>query len=315
MIQSPILDLLGIRYPVFQGGMAWVSDAGLAAAVSEGGGFGIIGAMNMDGETLRKEIRRAHELTDKPFGVNLMLQSPHIEEAVQVVCEEGVRAVTTGAGSPAKYMERLRAKDIKVIPVVASVAQAKMLESAGASALVAEGMESGGHVGQTTTMALVPQVVDAVHIPVLAAGGIADGRGMAAAFMLGACGVQMGTRFLTATECSIHPDYKKAVLRAGDISTIVTGRRDGHAVRVIKNEMSRKYYQMEMHGADADELINMTVGSLRRAVKEGDTKTGSMMCGQIAGLVHDEKPAAEILRDVCSEAERALLAGAQIVRG
>lgn len=310
MLKSPITQMLGIRYPVFQGGMAWVADAELAAAVSNAGALGIIAAMNLDGEHLAQEIRKARTLTDKPFGVNLMLMSPYIDEAVDAVIREHVQVVTTGAGNPGKYMERFHAAGIKVIPVVASTALAKMMERAGASALVAEGCESGGHVGETTTMALIPQVVDAVSIPVIAAGGIADGRGMAAAFMLGASGVQMGTRFLTASECTIHENYKNAVLNAGDISTIVTGKKSGHPVRVIKNRMSRKYARGEYDGSLTEEQMEeMTRGSLRRAVREGDTTEGSVMCGQIAGLVHDEKPAAEIVKDVCGEAEE-LLKGA-----
>lgn len=310
MLESPICDLLGIRYPVFQGGMAWVADANLAAAVSNAGALGIIAAMNLDGEHLRKEIQKARTLTDRPFGVNLMLMSPYIDEAVDAVIDEHVQVVTTGAGSPAKYMERFHQAGIKVIPVVASVALAKMMERAGATALVAEGCESGGHVGETTTMALVPQVVDAVSIPVIAAGGIGDGRGMAAAFMLGAVGVQMGTRFLSADECHIHENYKKAVLSAGDVSTIVTGKKNGHPVRVIKNRMSRAYAKGEMNGTlSEEEMENMTRGSLRRAVQEGDTANGSVMCGQIAGLVKNEEPAAKIVTEVCSEAEE-LLKGA-----
>lgn len=310
MLESPICSMLGIRYPVFQGGMAWVADASLAAAVSNAGALGIIAAMNLNGEQLKEEIRKARTLTDKPFGVNLMLMSPFIDEAVDTVIDEHVQVVTTGAGNPGKYMERFKKAGIKVIPVVASTALAKMMERAGASALVAEGCESGGHVGETTTMALIPQVVDAVSIPVIAAGGIADGRGMAAAFMLGASGVQMGTRFLTASECTIHENYKKAVLSAGDISTIVTGKKAGHPVRVIKNRMSRAYAKGEYDGSLTEEKMEeMTKGSLRRAVREGDTKEGSVMCGQIAGLVHDEKPAAEIVEGVCDQAEE-LLKGA-----
>lgn len=310
MLDSPICEMLGIKYPVFQGGMAWVADAELAAAVSNAGALGIIAAMSLDGEHLRKEIQKARKLTDKPFGVNLMLQSPYIDEAVDAVVDEKVQVVTTGAGNPGKYMERFQKAGIKVIPVVASTALAKMMERAGASAVVAEGCESGGHIGETTTMALIPQVVDAVSIPVIAAGGIADGRGMAAALMLGAVGVQMGTRFLAATECNIHENYKKAVISAGDISTIVTGKKGGQPVRCLKNRMTRAYAKGELDGSLSEkEMADMTVGSLRRAVKDGDTKTGSMMCGQIAGLVHQEEPAAEIVQEVCSQAEE-LLKGA-----
>lgn len=304
MIKSPICDMLGITYPVIQGGMAWVADASLASAVSEAGGLGIIAGMNLDGEALRMEIRKTRELTDKTFGVNLMLMSPYIEEAVDVVCEEGVKVVTTGAGDPGRFMERLKAAGVKVICVVASVAQAKRCEAEGADALVAEGMESGGHVGDLTTMTLVPQVRDAVKIPVIAAGGIADERGFAAALMLGASGVQMGTRFLTAKECNIHQNYKDMIIKARDIDTIVTGKRDGDAVRSLKNAMTREYYKLEMRGTPKEELTKMCVGSLRRAVVEGDVKNGSMMAGQIAGLVSDEKSCREIIVDICEGAER-----------
>lgn len=311
MLNSPICDMLGISRPVFQGGMAWVADASLAAAVSNAGALGIIAAMNLNGEQLRQEIKKARELTDRPFGVNLMLMSPYIGEAVDAVIDERVKVVTTGAGNPGKYMERFREAGIKVIPVVASTALAKMMERAGASAVVAEGCESGGHVGETTTMALIPQVADAVSIPVIAAGGIADGRGMAAALMLGASGVQMGTRFLTASECGIHENYKKAVLSAGDISTIVTGKKSGHPVRCLKNRMTRTYARAELDGSLSEkELADMTIGSLRRAVRDGDASGGSMMCGQIAGLVRDEKPAESIVTEVCDEAEN-LLKGAE----
>ena len=237
--------MLGIRYPVFQGGMAWIADARLASAVSEAGGLGLIAAMNSNGEQLRTQIKEARKLTDKVFGVNLMLMSPYIDEAVDVVCEEKISVVTTGAGNPAKYMEKLKSAGVKVICVVASVALARMVEDMGASAVIAEGCESGGHVGETTTMALVPQVVDAVNIPVIAAGGIADGRGMAAAFMLGASAVQMGTRFLTAKECNVHENYKEKVLSAKDRDTIVTGKSLGHPVRALKNRMSREFDKLE----------------------------------------------------------------------
>lgn len=303
MIKSPICELLGITYPVIQGGMAWVADAGLAAAVSNAGGLGIIAAMNLDGVKLEAEIRRARELTDKPFGVNLMLESPYIDEAVKVVCQEKVSVVTTGAGNPDRFLPALKENNIKTVPVVASVALAKMMERSGVDAIIAEGTESGGHVGDTTTMALVPQVVDAVDLPVIAAGGIADGRGMAAAFMLGACGVQMGTRFLAARECSINQNYKDKVVSASDISTIVTGKRDGHPVRVIKNPMTREYYKKEMQGESPENLEKLTVGSLKKAVVDGDTQHGSMMCGQIAGLIKQEETCDEIVTGICSEAE------------
>ena len=303
MENNEICKLLGIKYPIFQGGMAWIADAELAAAVSNAGGLGIIAAMNSNGEQLREQIIRAKELTDKPFGVNLMLMSPFIEEAVDVVCKEGVKVVTTGAGNPAKYMEKLLAAKVKVICVVASVALAVMVERMGASAVVAEGCESGGHVGDTTTMALVPQVVDAVSIPVIAAGGIADARGMAAAFMLGAKGVQMGTRFLTARECNVHANYKEKVLKAKDRDTIVTGKSLGHPVRALKNRMTREFTEKEnTPGTTADELEKMGAGALRRAAIEGDVKYGSCMCGQIAGLVNTEDTCQEIVEGICNGA-------------
>ena len=303
MENNEICKLLGIKYPIFQGGMAWIADAELAAAVSNAGGLGIIAAMNSNGEQLREQIIRAKELTDKPFGVNLMLMSPFIEEAVDVVCKEGVKVVTTGAGNPAKYMEKLHAAKVKVICVVASVALAVMVERMGASAVVAEGCESGGHVGDTTTMALVPQVVDAVSIPVIAAGGIADARGMAAAFMLGAKGVQMGTRFLTARECNVHANYKEKVLKAKDRDTIVTGKSLGHPVRALKNRMTREFTEKEnTPGTTADELEKMGAGALRRAAIEGDVKYGSCMCGQIAGLVNTEDTCQEIVEGICNGA-------------
>lgn len=304
MGKNQICDLLGIEYPVFQGGMAWVADAELASAVSNAGGLGIIAAMNSNGEQLREQIRKAKELTDKPFGVNLMLMSPFIEEAVSVVCEEKIAVVTTGAGNPAKYMNQLIEAGVKVICVVASVALAVMVERMGACAVIAEGCESGGHVGETTTMALVPQVVDAVNIPVIAAGGIADGRGMAAAFMLGAKGVQMGTRFLTAKECNVHENYKEKVLSAKDRDTIVTGRSLGHPVRALKNRMTREFQAKEQDpNTTADELEKMGAGALRRAAVEGDVKYGSCMCGQIAGLVRSENTCKEIVESICSEAQ------------
>ncbi len=303
MENNEICKLLGIKYPVFQGGMAWIADAELAAAVSNAGGLGIIAAMNSNGEQLREQITKAKELTDKPFGVNLMLMSPFIDEAVDVVCKEDVKVVTTGAGNPAKYMEKLLGAGVKVICVVASVALAVMVERMGASAVVAEGCESGGHVGDTTTMALVPQVVDAVNIPVIAAGGIADARGMAAAFMLGAKGIQMGTRFLTAKECNVHANYKEKVLKAKDRDTIVTGKSLGHPVRALKNRMTREFTEKEnTPGTTPDELEKMGAGALRRAAIEGDVKYGSCMCGQIAGLVNSEDTCQEIVEGICSGA-------------
>lgn len=305
MNENEVCSLLGIEYPVIQGGMAWIADAELAAAVSNAGGLGLIAAMNSNGEQLREQIRKAKELTDKPFGVNLMLMSPYIDEAVQVVCEEKIQVVTTGAGNPAKYMEQLKEAGVKVICVVASVALAVMVERMGASAVVAEGCESGGHVGETTTMALVPQVVDAVSIPVIAAGGIADGRGMAAAFMLGAKAVQMGTRFLTAKECNVHENYKQKVLAAKDRDTIVTGKSLGHPVRALKNRMTRDFQEKEKDpNTTPEELEAMGAGALRRAAKEGDVRYGSCMCGQIAGLVNSEDTCQEIIEGICEDAER-----------
>ena len=303
MEKNPVCEMLGIEYPILQGGMAWIADAELAAAVSNAGGLGLIAAMNANGEQLREQIRKAKQLTDRPFGVNLMLMSPYIDEAINVVCEENISVVTTGAGNPAKYMEKLKNADVKVICVVASVALAVMVEKMGASAVVAEGCESGGHVGETTTMALVPQVVDALHIPVIAAGGIADGRGVAAAFMLGAKAVQMGTRFLTATECNVHPNYKAKILSAKDIDTIVTGKTLGHPVRALKNSMTREFARKEQDPATAGaELEAMGAGALRRAAVEGDVKNGSVMCGQIAGLVKGENTCEEIIQKTWAEA-------------
>lgn len=303
MLQSKICDLIGIKYPLFQGGMAWIADGKLAAAVSNGGGLGIIAAGNAPGEYVKEQIRIARELTDKPFGVNIMLLSPFVEEVAAVVAEEKVAVVTTGAGNPGKYMESWKAAGIKVIPVVASVAMAKLMTRLGASALIAEGGESGGHVGDTTTMALVPQICDATDLPVLAAGGIADGRGAAAAFMLGACGIQMGTRFLVAEECNIHREYKDKILKANDISTIVTGKRLGHPVRSIKTPFAKEYFKAEYSQMPDDELEALGAGKLRLAVQEGDVKQGCFLAGQIAGMVNKEMPAAEMIKEVMEEAE------------
>ena len=310
---SPFMKKLGLKYPIFQGGMAWVADGKLAAAVSNAGGLGIIGSGNAPGKVVADEIESAKSLTKKPFGVNVMLLSPYADEVVKVILanKDSVAVVTTGAGNPAKYIEKLKDAGIKVIPVVGSVALARMMERVGVDAVVAEGMESGGHIGKLTTMALVPQVVDAVKIPVIAAGGIGDGRGMAAAFMLGAEGVQMGTRFLVATESKIHPNYKKAVLRAKDASTLVTGEYAGHPSRVLKNKMAKTYIGLEKEEAlkphpDYDKLEELGTGSLRRAVIEGDAETGSFMAGEIAGMVKKEQPAAEILTEVYSQADKLL---------
>jgi len=307
MIKTPICDLMGIEYPVFQGGMAWVSDAVLAAAVSNGGGLGIITAMNADSGYLREQIGIARELTDKPFGVNIMLMSPFVGEVAQVVADESVPVVTTGAGNPSKYMENWLAAGIKVVPVVASVAMAKLLTRAGAAAIIAEGGESGGHVGETSTMALVPQVCDVTDLPVIAAGGIGDGRGIAAVFMLGAVGVQMGTRFLAANECAIHDNYKEKILKATDIATIVTGRKLGHPVRSLKTPFSRAYMKAEYDSNISDEdLETMGTGALRLAAVEGDAERGCFLSGQIAGLVKKRQPAAEIVREIFEEAEEIL---------
>ena len=302
-MQTEITELLGIQYPIIQGGMAWVAEHHLAAAVSEAGGLGLIGAANAPAEWVREQIRAAKNLTEQPFGVNIMLMSPYADEVAQVVAEEGVKVVTTGAGSPEKYMERWKQSGIRVIPVVASVALAKRMERCGADAVVAEGCESGGHVGESTTMALVPQVVDAVQIPVIAAGGIADGRGIAAAFMLGAKAVQMGTRFIATKEAQVHESYKNQVLRAKDIDTRVTGRSTGHPVRALRNEMTKRYLELEQEGASFEELEQLTLGGLRRAVVEGDVRMGSMMAGQCAGLVREILPCSELVPQLMQEAK------------
>ncbi|WP_144743247.1 enoyl-[acyl-carrier-protein] reductase FabK [Enorma burkinafasonensis] len=309
MLRSAICDILGIEKPVFQGGMAWIADASLAAAVSEAGGLGIIAAMNADADWLRGQIRELRERTDKPFGVNVMLMSPFADEVAQVVVDEQVPVVVTGAGNPTKYMKAWVAAGIKVVPVCASVGLARMVERAGAAAVVAEGGESGGHVGDASTMALVPQVADAVKIPVIAAGGIADGRGVAAAFMLGAQGVQVGTRFLVAEECTVSEEYKERVLKAKDISTIVTGRRTGHAVRCLKTPFTNEFARRENEGAPVEELEQMGAGALRKAAQDGNYEEGSFMCGQIAGLVSRRATAREIVDDLVEGAER-LLKGA-----
>ena len=314
MIKSVICDLLGIKYPVFQGGMAWIADGKLAAAVSEGGGLGIIAGGNMPADLLKEQIRIAKSLTNKPFGVNIMLQSPFADDVAQLVCDEKVPVVTTGAGNPSKYMASFHEAGIKVIPVVASVAMAKLMTRLGASALIAEGGESGGHVGELTTMVLVPQIVDATDLPVIAAGGIADGRGFAAALMLGACGVQMGTRFLSAYECTISPVYKEKILKATDLCTMVTGKRLGHPVRSLRTQFARDYSKMEYNGASDEELEQMGVGSLRKAVVDGNLKEGTFLSGQIAAMVNKEQPAAEIIREVVEGAEPILLEASKWVK-
>lgn len=305
-MKTRITELLGIEYPVIQGGMAWVADYHLAAAVSGAGGLGIIGAGGAPAEFVREQIRKTREITDKPFGVNIMLMNPEADAIARIVAEEGVSVVTTGAGNPGKYMKEWKEKGVKVIPVVASVAMAKMMERAGADALVAEGTESGGHIGSATTMTLVPQVVDAVGIPVIAAGGIADGRGLAAAFMLGAEAVQMGTRFVVAEESIAHDNYKKKIIAARDIDSEVTGMSHGHPVRQLRNQMTREYLKLEKAGASFDELESLTLGALRKAVVEGDTANGTLMAGQIAGLVKKEQTCGEIIREIMEQAEALL---------
>ena len=299
-------ELLGIEKPIIQGGMAWVAESHLAAAVSNAGGFGLIGAANAPADVVRNYIHEARELTDKPFGVNIMLMSPFAEDIAQLVTEEKIAAVTTGAGNPEKYMAQWKAAGIKVITVIASVALAKRMERVGADAVVAEGTESGGHIGQATTMTLVPQVVDAVQIPVIAAGGIGDGRGMAAAFMLGAEAVQMGTRFCVADECVIHDKYKDRILKAKDIDSEVTGRSHGHPVRGLRNKMTREYLKLEAEGASFEQLENLTLGGLRKAVVEGDTDNGSVLAGQIAGMITKRQSCQEIVDEVLDQAERLL---------
>lgn len=306
MFNSKICDLLNIKYPIIQGAMAWIADSSLASAVSNAGGLGIIASGNAPTEFVREEIMRAKELTDKPFGVNIMLLSENADEVAKLVCELGVKVVTTGAGNPGKYIPMWKEHGIKVIPVVASVALAKRMERAGADAVIAEGCEAGGHIGELTTMALVPQVVDAINIPVIGAGGIGDGRGIAAVFMLGIDAVQVGTRFLVAEECTVHENYKKKVLKAKDIDTVATGRSTGHPVRVLRNKLTRQFQKLEKENAPVEELEKLGAGALRRAVKEGDMDFGSIMSGQIAGLVKKEQTCEEIITEMFAEAEKVL---------
>ena len=305
-MKTRVTALLGIEYPIIQGGMAWVAEHNLAAAVSEAGGLGLIGGANAPGEVVREEIRKARELTDKPFGVNVMLMSPFADDVAKVVVEAGIKVVTTGAGNPGKYMEMWKNAGIKVIPVVASVALARMMEKGGADAVVAEGTESGGHIGDQTTMSLVPQVADAVSIPVIAAGGIADGRGIAAAFMLGAEAVQMGTRFVVAKESIVHQNYKDRIIKAKDIDSAVTGRSHGHPIRSLRNQMTREYLKMEQEGRPFEELEYLTMGTLRKAVMEGDVMHGTVMAGQIAGMVKKEQTCKEMISEMTAEAEKLL---------
>ncbi len=305
-MKTRITELLGIKYPVIQGGMAWVAENHLAAAVSAAGGLGLIGGANAPGEVIRDYIRKVKKVTDKPFGVNVMLMSPYADDVARAVVEEGVKVVTTGAGNPEKYMDLWKSAGVKVIPVVASVALAKRMQKYGADAIIAEGTESGGHIGEATTMTLVPQVVDAVSIPVIAAGGIGDGRGIAAAVMLGAEAVQMGTRFLVAKECIIHQNYKDRVLKAKDIDSTVTGRTHGHPVRCLRNQMTREYVKLESEGKSFEELEYLTLGSLRKAVQDGDVKNGTLMAGQIAGMVCKEQTCQEMIEEMMAQAEQLL---------
>ena len=305
-MKTRITELVNIEYPIIQGGMAWVAEHNLAAAVSNAGGLGLIGAGGAPAEFVREQIKKAKDKTDNPFGVNIMLMNPEADAIAQVIVEEGVKVVTTGAGNPAKYMEMWKAAGVKVIPVVASVAMAKLMERAGADAVVAEGMESGGHIGSTTTMALVPQVVDAVSVPVIAAGGIGDGRGFAAAMMLGAQAVQIGTRFVVANESIVHSNYKQKIVKAKDIDSTVTGMSHGHPVRAIRNQMTKEYLRLEKEGADFMELERLTLGALRKAVIDGDVVNGTLMAGQIAGLVNKEQSCREIISEIMNQAEELL---------
>ena len=307
-MKTRITELLNIKYPIFQGGMAWVADGDLAGAVSNAGGLGIIGGGNAPKEVVKANIDKVKKITDKPFGVNIMLLSPFVDDIVDLVIEEGVKVVTTGAGNPEKYMKMWKEAGVKVIPVVASVALAKRMERCGADALVAEGCEAGGHIGESTTMVLVPQIVDAVNIPVIAAGGIADGRGIAAAFMLGAKGVQMGTHFVVTDESQVHENYKERIIKAKDIDSKVTGRTTGHPVRALRNDMTRKYLELENAGAGFEELEKLTLGGLRKAVVEGDVKNGSVMAGQIAGMVKERMSCKELVQKLVNETD-ALIGG------
>lgn len=305
-MRTKVTELLGIEHPILQGGMAWVAEHNLAAAVSEAGGLGIIGAGGAPAGFVREQVRKVKAATEKPFGVNIMLMNPEADAIAKVVVEEGVKVVTTGAGNPGKYMAMWKEAGVRVIPVIASVAMAKLMVRAGADAVIAEGMESGGHIGFATTMTLVPQVADAVDVPVIAAGGIADGRGFAASIMLGAQAVQMGTRFVVAKESVVHPAYKERIIKAKDIDSEVTGMSTGHPVRQIRNQMTREYLKLEKAGASFEELEHMTLGSLRKAVVEGDTVNGTVMAGQIAGLVCKEQTCKEMIEEIMEEAEKLL---------
>ena len=302
-MKNRLTELLGIEYPVIQGEMSWVAEQNLASAVSQAGGLGIIAAGNAPSEWVREQIREVKRKTDKPFGLNIMLMNPNADEIAKIVVEESVPIVTTGAGNPAKYMDMWKAVGVKVIPVVASVALAKRMERSGADAVIAEGTEAGGHIGETTTMVLVPQIADAVNIPVIAAGGIADGRGLAAAFMLGASGVQIGTHFVVTKESIVHQNYKNAIIKASDIDTKVTGRTTGHPVRCLRNQMTREYLKKEEEGATLEELEYLTLGGLKKAVVDGDTTNGSLMAGQSAGLVKAEYTCKEFIEKIVGEAK------------
>ncbi|MFZ5590651.1 MAG: enoyl-[acyl-carrier-protein] reductase FabK [Bacillota bacterium] len=315
MLKTRLCEMLGIQYPILQGGMAWVSTAELAAAVSNAGGLGIIGTGQAPPDWVRQQVKRARELTEKPFGVNVMLLSPHVEEIMQIIIEEKVAVVTTGAGNPGKYIPALHAAGCKVFPVVSSVALARRLERAGVDGIIAEGLESGGHIGELTTMALVPQVVDAVKVPVVAAGGIADGRGLAAALALGACGVQMGTRFMCASECTIHDNVKQMLIKARDRDTVVTGRSTGHPVRVLQNKLSRLFEEMENRCAPPAEIEKLGVGRLKAAMQDGDVEMGSVMAGQICALISRVQPVAEIIQEVVTGAEQVLKRNCALVVG
>jgi len=304
--QLNITETFGIDYPVFQGGMAWIAEATLASAVSNGGGIGFIAAGSANADWLRDQIKEARRLTDKQFGINVMLLSPEVDDIINLICDEKIPVITTGAGNPGKYLEKLNSSGTKVVPVVSNVALAKRLERAGATALIAEGLEAGGHIGELTTMALVPQIADAVNIPVIAAGGIADGRGVAAAFMLGASGVQIGTRFLSARECQVSKEYKEKILKAKDSDTVVTGRNTGHSVRLLKNKLTKEALRMEQEDISMEEYEEFLSGSLRKAVVEGDVEYGSVMSGQVASMVKKEQPAAEIITEVFAEAKEVL---------
>ena len=310
-MKTEVTELLGIEYPIIQGGMAWVAEYHLAAGVSNAGGLGLIGAASAPAEWVREQIREAKKLTDKPFGVNIMLMSPYADEVAKVVAEEGIKVVTTGAGTPEKYMKMWKEAGVKVIPVVASVALARRMERCGADALVAEGCEAGGHIGENTTMVLVPQIVDAVKIPVIAAGGVADGRGVAAAFMLGAKGVQMGTHFVATKESVVHDNYKQAIIKARDIDSRVTGRTTGHPIRVLRNQMVKQYLELENSGASFEELEHLTLGGLRKAVVEGDVVNGSVMAGQSAAMVKEILSCEELIQKLVKETD-ALIGGLHI---